>query len=154
MPPCDSRTAKRPSVPAASFQARPDESAVASRAYILSRLDSPELALWDARSGNEFRGLSRFSRFPGHIPGAVNLDWLEVMDRRRNLRLKPKAELEAMLARLGVTRDKEVITYCQTHHRSSLTWLVLSYLGFEHCKGYPGSWSDWGNRDDTPKAMP
>ncbi|MBW9259347.1 MAG: sulfurtransferase [Candidatus Thiodiazotropha sp. (ex. Lucinisca nassula)] len=142
------------SIPTANFQATVDESAVASRAYILSRLDSPDLALWDARSRNEFRGLSRFSQFPGHIPGAVNLDWLEVMDRQRNLRLKPKAELEALLARLGITRDKEVITYCQTHHRSSLTWLVLRYLEFENCKGYPGSWSDWGNRNDTPKTMP
>jgi thiosulfate/3-mercaptopyruvate sulfurtransferase len=47
-----------------------------------------------------------------------------------------------------------VITYCQTHHRSSLTWFVLHLLGYERCKGYPGSWSDWGNRHDTPKTQP
>ncbi|MCW9021808.1 MAG: sulfurtransferase, partial [Sedimenticola sp.] len=23
-------------------------------------------------------------------------------------------------------------------------------LGFPRVKGYPGSWSDWGNRQDTP----
>ncbi|MES9977969.1 MAG: sulfurtransferase [Candidatus Thiodiazotropha sp. 6PLUC5] len=135
-----------------NYQVAPDHRVVATTDYILEGVESPELALWDARSINEFRGLSRFSQYPGHIPGAVNLDWLEVMDRQRNLRLKPETTLRAMLSELGITPDKEVITYCQTHHRSSLTWFVLQYLGFERCRGYPGSWSDWGNRDDTPKV--
>ncbi len=110
-----------------------------------------DLALWDARSVNEYRGISRFSHYPGHIPGAVNLDWLEVMDRQNNIRLKPESDLRNMLTGLGITPDKEVITYCQTHHRSSLTWFVLNYLGYPQARGYPGSWSDWGNRDETPK---
>ena len=110
------------------------------------------LALWDARSENEYKGVSRFSQFPGHIPGAVNLDWLEVMDRQSNLRVKSAEELQQLLDRLGITADKTVVTYCQTHHRSSLTWFVLKYLGYPEARGYPGSWSDWGNREDTPKA--
>jgi thiosulfate/3-mercaptopyruvate sulfurtransferase len=137
---------------ASSYQATPNHQVVATTDYILERLESPDLALWDARSRNEFSGISRFSQYPGHIPGAVNLDWLEVMDRQRNLRLKPESTLRELLSGLGITHDKEVITYCQTHHRSSLTWFVLQYLGFERCRGYPGSWSDWGNRDDTPKV--
>ncbi|MEJ2620796.1 MAG: sulfurtransferase [Candidatus Thiodiazotropha sp.] len=147
--PCSREIGK---IPSASFCATPDESIVASKEYILSRLDSPQLALWDARSSNEYQGLTRFSQFSGHIPGAVNLDWLEVMDRQHNLRLKPKPELKNRLRELGITQDKEVITYCQTHHRSSLTWLVLRYLDFEACRGYPGSWSEWGNLEETPKA--
>jgi thiosulfate/3-mercaptopyruvate sulfurtransferase len=149
--PFDRETA---SAEAASFTARPNPDAVADAGYIMSRMGSADLALWDARSDQEYRGVSRFSQYPGHIPGAVNLDWLAVMDRERNLRLKPEAVLRQMLADLGITPDKEVVTYCQTHHRSSLTWFVLKYLGFEQARGYPGSWSDWGNRDDTPKVSP
>jgi thiosulfate/3-mercaptopyruvate sulfurtransferase len=139
------------SLSTASFKAHPDPSAVARRELILQRLGSDDLALWDARSSNEFRGVSRFSQYPGHIPGAVNLDWLELMDREHNMRLKPEPVLRGMLERLGITPDKEVITYCQTHHRSSLAWFVLKYLGYPRARGYPGSWSDWGNRHDTPK---
>jgi thiosulfate/3-mercaptopyruvate sulfurtransferase len=73
------------------------------------------------------------------------------MDRQNNMRLKPESDLRDMLTGLGITPDKEVITYCQTHHRSSLTWFVLNYLGYPQARGYPGSWSDWGNRDETPK---
>ncbi|MEN8167874.1 MAG: sulfurtransferase [Pseudomonadota bacterium] len=138
---------------AAEFTARPDLSTLADAEFIQQRLDTDELALWDARGSNEYMGLSRFSQFPGHIPGAANLDWLEVMDRERNLRLKPADELREMLAGLGITPDKEVVTYCQTHHRSSLAYFVLKYLGFERIRGYPGSWSDWGNRSGTPKAQ-
>lgn len=139
------------SVEPAEFRAAPNPAAVAEADHILQRLGNDDLALWDARSPNEYRGISRFSQYPGHIPGAVNLDWMGVMDRQNNLRLKPEAALRELLAGLGITPDKQVVTYCQTHHRSSLTWFVLKYLGYPQARGYPGSWSDWGNRDETPK---
>ena len=46
--------------------------------------------------------------------------------------------------------DKEVIVYCQTHHRSSHTYIALKSLGYPRIKGYPGAWSEWGNSTDTP----
>jgi thiosulfate/3-mercaptopyruvate sulfurtransferase len=27
---------------------------------------------------------------------------------------------------------------------------MLKHLGFRRVRGYPGSWSDWGNAPDTP----
>ncbi|MCG8047674.1 MAG: sulfurtransferase [Candidatus Thiodiazotropha endolucinida] len=138
----------------ADFTAVPGTDTVATVDYIIKRLGEPDFALWDARSWNEYSGISRFSRHPGHIPGAVNLDWLEVMDRDRNLRLKADEALRTRLNQLGLEQDKEIVAYCQTHHRSSLAWFVLRHLGYQHCRGYPGSWSEWGNSDDTPKAMP
>ncbi|HKK13309.1 MAG TPA: rhodanese-like domain-containing protein, partial [Gammaproteobacteria bacterium] len=54
------------------------------------------------------------------------------------------------LETLGITPDREVITYCQTHHRSAHTYIVLRSLGYPRVKGYPGSWSDWGNRPEAP----
>ena len=138
----------------AAFHARPEPSLTASADHIQQRLGADDLALWDARSRKEYLGLSNFARHPGHIPGAIHLDWLELMDRERNLRLKPEPLLREMLSGLGITPEKEVIAYCQTHHRSSLAWFVLRYLGYPRARGYPGSWSDWGNRDETPKAIP
>ncbi|WP_455219340.1 sulfurtransferase [Kaarinaea lacus] len=46
--------------------------------------------------------------------------------------------------------EKTTIVYCQTHHRSALTYIALKHLGFSDIKGYPGSWSEWGNSTDTP----
>lgn len=137
----------------ANFKAEPDASIVADASFIQQRLGEGDLALWDARSRNEYTGVSRFSQFPGHIPGAAHLDWLEVMDRTRNLRLKPEPELKRLMTELGINENQEVVTYCQTHHRSSLAYFVLKLLGYERIRGYPGSWSDWGNRSETPKVQ-
>ena len=84
----------------------------------------------------------------GHIPGAVNLDWLALMDPERALRLR--ADLGELLASHGIVPDKDVIVHCQTHHRSALAYLALRLLRYPRVKAYPGSWAEWGNRDDTP----
>jgi thiosulfate/3-mercaptopyruvate sulfurtransferase len=125
---------------------------IADAEYILANLDNPHLLLVDARSPQEFNGSKRYAERGGHIPGAVNWDWMEAMDKGRNLRLQPENELLQTLKELGATPDKEAVVYCHTHHRSSYTYLVLKHLGFQKVRGYPGSWSDWGNRQDTPIA--
>jgi thiosulfate/3-mercaptopyruvate sulfurtransferase len=123
---------------------------VATRQYILDHLSDNSVALLDVRSPAEYQGKKVYARHGGHIPRAVNMEWTEAMDPRHDLCLKPAAELRERLAGLGITPDKEVIVYCQTHHRSAHTYVMLRSLGFEKVKGYPGSWSDWGNEPNTP----
>lgn len=135
---------------AGKFHVRRNDAPYADSDYILQRLGDDDCRLVDARSPVEFSGLKRFAEHAGHIPGAVNLEWTRAMDPGRNMRFRPNAELTTLLDGLGVTPDKEVITYCQTHHRSAHTYLVLKHLGFERLKGYAGSWSDWGNNPDLP----
>lgn len=120
------------------------------RVELQERLCDPGFALWDARSQAEFDGQKGNSKHLGHIPGAVNMDWTDVMDKENHLRIRGYAELINELEAMGLTPDMEVVTYCQSHHRSGFTWLVGRALGFEKMRGYAGSWQEWGNRDDTP----
>ncbi|MCY1343585.1 Thiosulfate sulfurtransferase [compost metagenome] len=120
----------------------------ASRAYLQSRLGAADLAVWDARSPAEYRGEKVLAAKGGHVPGAVNFEWTAGMDPARALRIR--ADIAEVLAGLGITPDKEVITHCQTHHRSGFTYLVAKALGYPRVKGYAGSWSEWGNHPDTP----
>lgn len=126
------------------------ETIIADKTYILKHLGDPAVVLLDARSIDEYRGSKRFAERGGHIPGAVNLDWMQTIDRDRGLRFKPAEALRTMLTSLGVTPDKEVVCYCQSHHRSAHSCMMLKSLGFTRVRGYPGSWSDWGNSPDTP----
>lgn len=121
---------------------------IADRDYILARLGQPDLVLLDVRTPAEYVGMDVRATRGGHIPGAVNLDWMAAMDSQR--RFQPDAVLRELFAARGVTPDKEVIVYCQTHHRSAHTYWVLRHLGYSTVRGYPGSWSEWGNDPDLP----
>jgi thiosulfate/3-mercaptopyruvate sulfurtransferase len=142
-------TADVPVVTPGNFQLHIDRTALADAEDVLATLGRPGHAIWDARSAQEYRGEKVVAARGGHIPGAINLDWLDLMDRNNNLRLKPLDQLQAELNRLGLTKDKRIITHCQTHHRSGLTYLVGKLLGYD-IRGYHGSWSEWGNRTDLP----
>jgi len=123
---------------------------VADTEYIKSNLENSTMGLLDARSIDEFTGTAKYAQKAGRIPGAKHFEWTRGMDTQANYRLLPKEKLQPMLDELGLTQDKEIIVYCQSHHRSALSYLMLKYLGYEKVRGYPGSWSEWGNRSDTP----
>ncbi len=143
---------RAPALPSSSeYQAtirRPE--AMASSEYILSRLGAEDFMLLDTRSPAEFAGQDVRAARGGHIPGAVNRNWTDNMDQQRDLRLLPDSELRSALEDLGVTPDKEVVVYCQTHHRSAHSYVVLRHLGYGRVRGYPGAWSEWGNTPDLP----
>ena len=135
-----------PSQYLADFQQGP----VATKQFITEHLDDNSVQLVDARSQAEFTGNKKFAEKGGHIPGAVNIDWLELMDQHKHLRLKSKEELGQLLETHNISPDKTTVVYCQTHHRSALSYIAFKHLGFSDVKGYPGSWSEWGNSADTP----
>lgn len=133
-----------------AFVPRPDPAVVADCDYILGRLGAPDFVTLDTRSAGEYRGEDRRAARGGHIPGAIHFDWVEALDREHHLRLRPLEGLRERLAAAGVLPEREVVVYCQTHHRSSHTYVLLRHLGYPRVRGYPGAWSDWGNREDTP----
>ncbi len=124
-----------------------DRSPIAEIDDIVPQLQQPDFAVWDARSPAEYRGEKILAQKGGHIPGAINCEWTTLMDRQRGLRIRTDAK--SHLQALGLTNKKQVITHCQSHHRSGFTYLVGKSLGFD-IKAYHGSWSEWGNHPDTP----
>jgi len=125
------------------------EELLVSKEEVLTSIDDAEYIVWDARASDEFNGTKVTALRNGHIPGAANLNWLDLQDRENDLRLKPLPEIEQQLNKLGISKDKKVITHCQTHHRSGLTYLVGKALGYD-IKAYDGSWSEWGNDPEVP----
>ena len=125
-----------------------DPSVIASKDYILTHLENANTAIWDARSPAEYAGEKVLAQRGGHIPGAINFEWTSAMDPARNYRIREG--LPEILAELGMPLEKDIITHCQTHHRSGFTYLVAKVLGFNSVRAYDGSWSEWGNLADTP----
>ncbi|MEC8524932.1 MAG: rhodanese-like domain-containing protein [Pseudomonadota bacterium] len=116
---------------------------------VLARIGDDDFAIWDARSEAEYTGEKAISKRGGHIPGAVNYEWTRGMDKARGLRIQDLNEFRQLLADMGIDDSKQIATHCQTHHRSGFTYLVAKILGYD-VRGYAGSWSEWGNDENTP----
>lgn len=125
-----------------------DTTPTATLDYIQDRLQAEDLVIWDARSPDEYDGDKVLANRGGHIPGAINFEWTAAMDMANGLRIRE--DIADCLIKLGITRDKEIITHCQTHHRSGFTYLIAKALGYPRVKAYAGSWSEWGNNPNTP----
>lgn len=122
---------------------------IADKNEIVKNLDNPDYLIWDARAPDEFSGAKSASARGGHIPNAINLNWTDLLEADKTL--KPLDVIQQILNDKGLTADKTIATHCQTHRRSGLTWFVAhSLLGYKNIKGYPGSWSEWGNDFDLP----
>ena len=104
---------------------------------IRAALDDPEAVLVDTREAWEFD--------EGHLPGAVNLDWRDLVDDDTR-GLKPEAELTDILADVGLTPDTRVLLYCNTARRISHTYVVLRWLGYDDVGFYEGSLTEWTER--------
>jgi thiosulfate/3-mercaptopyruvate sulfurtransferase len=140
-------TTKQPAIMVTHTNLQVDTRYIAEKEDVLASISDPETLIWDARSVEEYAGTKILAARGGHVPGAVNLDWLDTMDSQNNLKLMPN--LQELLDSRGLTRDKSIITHCQTHHRSGLTYLIGKMLGYP-IRAYHGSWSEWGNDPDMP----
>ncbi len=134
-------------LPASVFIARPDRGKYATTSYVKNNLKNPDVIMLDVRTPAEYKGSDVRSLRGGHIPGAVNMDFVEnYIDGTTEL--KPMSELAARYAKLS--RKKEIVTYCQTGTRAANMYFVLKALGFPRVRNYDASWVVWG----TNLALP
>ena len=124
-----------------------DPGPIAEIEDVLAAIDDPRQVIWDVRSAEEYAGTKQNAARAGHIPGAVNLDWMALKDPSRDMRLTE--HIEDALRDLGLMDADNIITHCQTHHRSGLSYMLGRLLNLP-IRAYHGSWSEWGNREDTP----
>jgi len=114
-----------------------------------------DVQIWDTRSRGEYNGVdSRGNLRQGHMPAALHLEWtdmlLELESEHTARFFRPLAEIDQMLSRLGLRRDKTIITYCQSGIRAAFCNFVLELLGYPNHRLYDASMGEWANRPNTP----
>lgn len=112
------------------------------------RSDGAPLLL-DSREARRYAGLEEpLDSKAGHIPGAVNKFWKDVLDE--NGRWKSTEALKDHYRSLDA--EQEVIVYCGSGVTACPNVLALERAGFKNVKLYAGSWSDWISYEENPVA--
>lgn len=139
-------------LPPATFEASLDSNFIWNLDDVLEGIDRENVVIVDTRSIEEYTGENpRDNKRAGHIPGAVRVNYSDLMDWEERKTLPP-SEAQRVLNEKGLI-DKEETTYvlhCQTSTRVSENYLVMKELGYENVAVYDASWFEYGNRDDTP----
>jgi thiosulfate/3-mercaptopyruvate sulfurtransferase len=113
-----------------------------------SKPDGPTRIL-DVRTANEYVGTDLRAARGGHIPGARQRCFVDLLTDDGLFR--PVDEMLALIRASGVELGDVRATYCQGGVRAALAWFVLHELaGFDEVRSYAGSWEEWGNRPDSP----
>lgn len=129
---------------------------------MLARVREGGSQILDVRTPGEFSGEDIRAIRGGHVPGAVHIpyeqNWIDPrtgsrlaqgeVRSRQGMSLRPDSELRSLYAKLDP--DREVVVYCQSGVRASVTATILRDLGFRDVKVYEPSWLGYAGQLSAP----
>ena len=136
------------------FTAWQDDSTVRTKAQVLANLHSKDEQVVDARGAARWSGAEEDPRpgiASGHIPGSLNVPFTQLYNPDGTF--KDKAAIKATFETAGVDLSKPVVTSCGSGVTACVLLFGMALIGKEDAALYDGSWTEWGNDPDTPKAV-
>jgi thiosulfate/3-mercaptopyruvate sulfurtransferase len=131
------------------FKASPVDSIFATIDYVKSHMKNKDFALVDAREEDEFIGKKGLTKRKGHIPGAIRIDFVEVLNEDGTV--KSEEDLAKLFKDAGVTADKDVVLYCESSVRAGIMYLALtSILDYPKVRVYDGALYEWSADEANP----
>ncbi|RPA82725.1 Rhodanese-like protein [Ascobolus immersus RN42] len=117
-----------------------------------------QVQIVDARPTGRFRGVDpepREGLSSGHVPGAINLPFFELLDESK--KLKDPAALKEVLLAKGINPDPNVrkVLMCGTGVTACIVDAAIELAGIGgKRKVYDGSWTEWASRaKDSEKLI-
>jgi len=139
------------------FPVNLDNSIILTWEEVLASLDDPETILLDCRDRSEWIGISSspygpdFTPRKGRIPGAVWIEWYEMMRHDGTIPwFKEPEELREVFAKVGITSESKIYTYCFKGARTSNVFISMKLAGINNVRNYFGSWNEWSRDLSLP----
>ena len=134
--------------PARHLTPAPRPELIADRDEVLASIDDEDVCLIDTMPGEFYRGEASLYARPGHIPGASNINGLDLLDE--NGRFRPDDELAAMH---NGDRNAHTITYCGGGIMASSSAFIMTRLGFTNVAVYTASLQEWAADPANPMVV-
>jgi thiosulfate/3-mercaptopyruvate sulfurtransferase len=144
---------KGPFFKATTPKLTPAEQRLATKDQLKDSLKDKSLQIIDTRSEAEYCGDTKLAKRGGAIPGAIHLEWKQVLDPKTK-RFKSAEELEQLFKKAGIDLTKPSAAHCQSGGRSSVMVFAMELMGANDVRNYYRSWAEWGNAEDTPVVVP
>jgi thiosulfate/3-mercaptopyruvate sulfurtransferase len=131
--------------PARQLTSAPRPRLIADRDEVFAAIGDDEVHLIDAMPESHYRGEMVLYDWPGHIPGAINVPSMSLLDETG--RYRPRDELTALFGDDPATRT---ITYCGGGISASSSAFILNRLGFSNVAVYMASLQEWTTDPNNP----
>jgi len=115
--------------------------------YVLTALTSPSQAVVDARLKRWYDGDITGNPRDGHITGAFNIPYPDMVDSANTL--KPTAVLEKNFTTVVPDKTREIVLYCFIGQTACVDYVVGRSLGYT-IKVYDGSMQEWSRDEKLP----
>ena len=127
---------------------KPRPELIAYQDEVLAAIDDDAVILIDTLPEPFYRGEMSIYPRAGHIPGAVNIDGLSLLDNKGYL--LSQAQLADMHP---FDHNARIITYCGGGIVASTDAFVLTRLGYDNVAVYMGSLEEWTTDPANPMVM-
>eukprot|EP00547_Thalassionema_nitzschioides_P001348 CAMPEP_0194200372 /NCGR_PEP_ID=MMETSP0156-20130528/1005_1 /TAXON_ID=33649 /ORGANISM="Thalassionema nitzschioides, Strain L26-B" /LENGTH=308 /DNA_ID=CAMNT_0038925357 /DNA_START=257 /DNA_END=1183 /DNA_ORIENTATION=+ len=124
---------------------------------IIKEGESSDSVIVDVRSKERFLGQveePRPNMRLGHMPGALNLPFTDLLDPENLTKFKSIQELNKIIQEAGIDIDssKKIVASCGSGATACTLVLALDLCGRDPGSTfvYDGSWSEWGGENSTP----
>ena len=115
--------------------------------YVLSALNTSTKLVVDARMKRWYDGDVTGNPRDGHITGAFNIPYPDMVDSANNI--KPAAILEKNFSVVAPDKTKELVLYCFIGQTACVDYLAGRSLGYT-IKVYDGSMQEWSRDEKLP----
>jgi thiosulfate/3-mercaptopyruvate sulfurtransferase len=140
-------------IAATSLTVKAVDDVLVNSQWLSARLGKPGITIVDGRPEAGYSGVAGEWARLGHIAGAVNIPFADLLAKEPPCLLKTAAELTDLFKKAGVKAGDTVVVYCGTGIWASFPYLAARYLGYQ-ARLYDGSFQEWSANESLPVAGP